>query len=1218
MTTITAPPTGEHPVDLPAPGAAATGERGYRYPGSPPFRDTDLDRRLFKGRDEEAKKVFHSILSADVFLLYAVSGMGKSSLLNAGVMHRLRARGYWPVNIRLNDTVLSPVQAIDRQIEEADLRDTEVEVQRTPGLDFDITDETTLWDLLGSLEVWRGDRLQQLVLVLDQFEELFTLDWSSDVRDRFIAEFGQVVRGHRSADADELAETAAVPVPNVKFCIVIREDALGQLEALADDVPQIMQNRFRLGALDASQAERAIREPAMVDDGLLDTQPFGYSEEAARNILDFLQETERAATLRLAETSTDHTVDPSQLQIVCQYVERRVLPTKGTPPAGQVVTIEAADLGGAEGLRSVLGDFYRRTVGTFPPATQRSVQRLCEEGLISKSGRRLSIERDEIAAHYEVSTATLDELVDQRLLRVEPRVGSAYYELSHDTLVRPILADRAERRKARSRRHRRFAFIAGGVAALLVLVFLAYRIGFDEGSDSVASIEFETPLQGEVGEPGDVERFQVAAREQPSLVLVEPSEEGTLNASVTLINSRKARRDADQLPRGDSERIVVPAGAGNRLDVAVSSKDASTGGFAITQGDLSVTPLLEGESEGDAVSGTIDEPGSLVVYSVDVAEPLDGSDSSIEIVVNSPEAGDPSRNPNGKPDPGLDVEIEVIDPRGTGTITDSNGAGGGERTTLTGDAGQYLVVVRGDVDSTGEFELTASPVTYTTVSPVALGAADESVEGEVEFADVPVAFAIDVAADSAVDVTITPTGDLDLDLVVEVVGPNGTSLWIDNSANGEDEFATLTGEGRHSVRVGGYEGSVGSFELTASSVTYATLPFDEAVEGEVESADVPTAFALDVPSDNDVGVTVTTSSGDLDLVLEIVDPAGTTYSLDSSSSGETEFVALTGAGLHQVRVSGYEGSIGSFEIVAAALDSAELVEGESLTAIAPVVFDVEVGTGDLLSFDATSDDPESVLSIQVIDPDGFPTGSGGGWLAAGQPATALLDGAFPGTYKIVVGSAEPDTNITATMQPVESVTLVEDEPVTVAAPASFDVEVVEGQTVTFIAEPEAADGDLTVSVQGADGFPTGATSTSPSPGESASVSLGGGAPGSYRIIVNYSGAPTDVTVSLQPAETESLAFGSSPVAGVAPTIFDIEIAAGEQGLVILTPPQGDDSLWMTISSPGSDVPSYVYSPGPGQPLTALLTGEGTHEIMVDTSGGDDGSFTIEARAMDAP
>ena len=154
------------------------------------------------------------------------------------------------MSVRLNQTELSPVESIDRQVAEADIHATDVEVARTPGLDFEVTAGTTLWDLLGSLEVWRGDRLQQLVLVLDQFEELFTLDWNDDVRQRFITQFGEVVRGHRSADA-EAGDAVAVPVPNVKFVIVIREDALGELEALADDVPQIMQNRFRLGALDA-------------------------------------------------------------------------------------------------------------------------------------------------------------------------------------------------------------------------------------------------------------------------------------------------------------------------------------------------------------------------------------------------------------------------------------------------------------------------------------------------------------------------------------------------------------------------------------------------------------------------------------------------------------------------------------------------------------------------------------------------------------------------------------------------------------------------------------------------------------------------------------------------------------------------------------------------------------------------------------------------------
>ena len=53
----------------------------------------------------------------------------------------------------------------------------------------------------------------------------------------------------------------------------------------------------------------------------------------------------------------------------------------------------------------------------------------------------------------------------------------------------------------------------------------------------------------------------------------------------------------------------------------------------------------------------------------------------------------------------------------------------------------------------------------------------------------------------------------------------------------------------------------------------------------------------------------------------------------------------------------------------------------------------------------------------------------------------------------------------------------------------------------------------------------------------------------------------------------------------------------------MTPPQGDDSLWMTISSPGSDEPTFVFSPGPGQPLVGVLTGEGFTRLHVETSGG---------------
>ena len=126
---------------------------------------------------------------------------------------------------------------------------------------------------------------------------------------------------------------------------------------------------------------------------------------------------------------------------------------------------------------------------------------------------------------------------------------------------------------------------------------------------------------------------------QPSLILVEPSEEGDLDAAVALTNSAKARRQADQLGAGQPERIVVPAGQGDQLEVAVSSSDASTGRLHRDAARRSqVTALQPTERGSEPISGSIDEPGSLAVFTLDVAdEPaVEGAESSIEIVVTSP------------------------------------------------------------------------------------------------------------------------------------------------------------------------------------------------------------------------------------------------------------------------------------------------------------------------------------------------------------------------------------------------------------------------------------------------------------------------------------------------------------------------------------------------------------------------------------------------------
>ncbi|HEY3486130.1 MAG TPA: ATP-binding protein, partial [Ilumatobacteraceae bacterium] len=429
-------------------------ESAWRYKGSAPFGDDELDRRLFCGRKNEITTVIHSILSHDLLLVYAVSGMGKTSLLSAGVFEPLRERGYWPIIVRLNDPSKRIVELIDERLRSADAADDEIEITRNPSLPPLDVATATLWDLLAGLEVWKGNSLQRPVLVFDQFEELFTLPWDEHDRAQFIVSFGEVIRRHRSepqsltdfdrttaADTERAVDAGAAPPvapppPNIKVVLVMREDSLGELERLAADVPQILQHRFRLEGLDPEQAMAAITEPAQVSDPNLKSHTFKYQDEAAATILEFLrsrQERGRTVTSRFAE--------PPQLQIICEHVERTILP--GKRPSDEpdaVVEITDADLGGRDGLQRILRDFYRTKLQMFARKDRRRVRELCETGLITPSHRRLSLEQESIEQQFHVSKATLDKLVEHRVLRVETRLDSSYYELAHDTMVPPILA----------------------------------------------------------------------------------------------------------------------------------------------------------------------------------------------------------------------------------------------------------------------------------------------------------------------------------------------------------------------------------------------------------------------------------------------------------------------------------------------------------------------------------------------------------------------------------------------------------------------------------------------------------------------------------------------------------------------------------------------------------------------------------------------------------
>jgi tetratricopeptide (TPR) repeat protein len=433
----------------------ANTQTNYRYPGIWPFYDNDIDRRLFFGRDTEKEALLHKVLADNLVVLYARSGLGKTSLLNAGLSQALRDRGFIPLMVRFNDPKLDPVQGIYAGFKE---------IASQKSMEIEAGEDATLWQYFKTTYFWSdSNKMLTPVLILDQFEEFLTL-YSPWERKGFIRQLADVVNNKvpasllKSVKPEEPLPYSDKP-PNVKAIISIREDYVGQLDEMSREIPDILHHRFRLLPLSREQAGQAIIKPSQVQDDVIDAAAFTFSTEAVDTMLDFLcKRRERGITKMTDE------VESFQLQLLCRHIEDMVRERTKEEP-GDII-VKKKDLGGEVGMQRVLQRFYDDQVEQLGPEVEKEkVRKLCEEGLISITDRRLSLEEEDITIRFNVPKVLLQELVNRRLLRAEPRVGSVYYELSHDTLVGPI-------RKSQKKRETKFNMKATVFTLIGILIVI--------------------------------------------------------------------------------------------------------------------------------------------------------------------------------------------------------------------------------------------------------------------------------------------------------------------------------------------------------------------------------------------------------------------------------------------------------------------------------------------------------------------------------------------------------------------------------------------------------------------------------------------------------------------------------------------------------------------------------------------------------------------------
>ncbi len=393
---------------------------------------TEEARGYFYGREEEVAELARRVQRKLLTVLFGQSGLGKTSILRAGLVPRLRDQGYCPIYVRVDYGRDSPEPA--EQIKQA-IKRTARRAGEWTQVGVAAAGES-LWEYLHHRDdVLRDEAGNTLIplLIFDQFEEIFTLAQSDDFgRARaatFIADLADLVENRppheleaRLEHDDSLAERFDFARGDYRVLIALREDYLAPLEGLKGAMPSITQNRLRLAPMTGTQAMAAVLRPGK---GLV-------SEEVAAAIVRFV-----AGGAELANAE----VEPSLLSLICRELNDARI-AEGRPE------ISLDLLAGSHA--TILSNFYERALADQPPA----VRRVIEDELLTASGFRENVAEESLVSSLTDAGAapgTVPLLVNRRLLRIEERLDARRVELTHDVLCGIVKYSRDQRHEREAR-----------------------------------------------------------------------------------------------------------------------------------------------------------------------------------------------------------------------------------------------------------------------------------------------------------------------------------------------------------------------------------------------------------------------------------------------------------------------------------------------------------------------------------------------------------------------------------------------------------------------------------------------------------------------------------------------------------------------------------------------------------------------------------------------
>lgn len=415
------------------------------WAGLASYEDPDKAKRKLKfcGRDDESYDVVKLIMGNIFVTLYGKSGIGKTSLINAGVFPELRENHFTPVSLRLGIKDTND----DRNYQRIIIDSIEQTIDNIETIDV-VTEQTDfqakdlLWNYFVRHRFYskNGDPTTP-VLFFDQFEELFRIKSSRVAVETLLRQIDYINNKDNALYNYEVDGKPYRYETNFRFVVVIREDELYRLEDSIDNcyIPALKRCRYRLRSLTSQGARDVILIPGK---NL-------FKEEEEDKIVHTI--------IQISRNKEDDSISTNLLSLICNRIY-----TEFKRNGSEYISLSLV-------VSFVKGNPFERFFKEVSRNLSFREKSYIVNNFVDSKGHRNSVPESDFMLHVKKSDRLLEgnDRILQRVVTSSDD-NSSRVELIHDSFCEPLVE--IKKRKAQIRK---VIYSSFGIAIALTFVILS-------------------------------------------------------------------------------------------------------------------------------------------------------------------------------------------------------------------------------------------------------------------------------------------------------------------------------------------------------------------------------------------------------------------------------------------------------------------------------------------------------------------------------------------------------------------------------------------------------------------------------------------------------------------------------------------------------------------------------------------------------------------------